>query len=427
MRCMGRHLRWKLGAALLLGLPACSDTTTPAESLSGAPVREWMELACHRARAENLTAPAASRTFAYTGLAAFEAMRVGDERPSFLRRLNELHFLPVWKDYRADPAAAVAAATARVAFQMWTSDESQAAIESLRDRQIAAREAAGVDVRVIRESIAYGEDIGDAIAVWADADGVAMVSDLRWAGPQRDAYWTPTPPEFAPALLPYWGTNRSYAVADGAACSAPPPPGYSDQADSEFYQQAREVYERSQTLSHEESAIALFWADPPGTTATLPGHWMEIASSELQRDDASLAHSAEVYAYLGIAMADGIITAWRSKYDTLVVRPISWIQRNVDPNWKALVRTPPFPGYTSGHAAVSGAAALVLEELMGDRHVVDGTHMPRGMAVRSFTSFRAMAKEAAVSRLYGGIHFRAGIENGLSQGACVADTLLGTR
>jgi hypothetical protein len=91
----------------------------------------------------------------------------------------------------------------------------------------------------------------------------------------------------------------------------------------------------------------------------------------------------------------------------------------IDARWTPLLTTPPFPEYTSGHSVQSGAAALVLTELFGDVAFTDRTHDFRGLPSRSFPSFTAAAEEAAVSRLYGGIHFRAAIERGLAQGICV--------
>ena len=90
-----------------------------------------------------------------------------------------------------------------------------------------------------------------------------------------------------------------------------------------------------------------------------------------------------------------------------------------EPAFETIVNTPPFPEYTSGHSVQSGSAAQVLTDLFGDLAFTDRTHQARGLPVRSFNSFFDAAEEAAISRLYGGIHFRSAIERGLDQGRCV--------
>jgi hypothetical protein len=132
--------------------------------------------------------------------------------------------------------------------------------------------------------------------------------------------------------------------------------------------------------------------------------------------DVSLAAAAGAYAKTGIAVADAFIACWNTKYLYNLLRPVTYIRNLVDPAWTPLLVTPPFPEYTSGRAVQSGAAAQVLTDLFGEVAFVDRTHESRGLPARSFRSFHEGADEAAVSRLYGGIHFRAAIERGLEQG-----------
>jgi hypothetical protein len=140
----------------------------------------------------------------------------------------------------------------------------------------------------------------------------------------------------------------------------------------------------------------------------------------LRREDGSLARAAEVYAKVGIAVCDAFIACWHQKYVSNLLRPVTYIGRLLDPTWLPLLDTPPFPEYTSGHSVQSGAAFQVLTDLFGERYpFVDHTHDERGLAPRSFGSFFEAAEEAAISRLYGGIHFRSAVENGVTQGRCI--------
>ena len=122
---------------------------------------------------------------------------------------------------------------------------------------------------------------------------------------------------------------------------------------------------------------------------------------------------------LGVTVADAFIGCWNAKFVYDLVRPITYIRKVIDPKWDALLITPPFPEYPSGHSTQSGAAATVLTAMFGENFAFsDATHARDGMAPRDFPSFWAAAEEAGISRLYGGIHFRAAIEHGLDQGRC---------
>ena len=199
------------------------------------------------------------------------------------------------------------------------------------------------------------------------------------------------------------------------------PPPYSTQQGSEFYVEAKEVFDVSRTLTPEQKEIALFWADEAGKTATPPGHSIAIATQILEADDASLAAAAETYAKVGIAISDAFVSCWKMKFQFNLLRPVTYNRLVFDPTWSSFIGTPPFPEYPSGHSAQSGAASEVMTALFGVVEFTDHTNDYRGMMPRSFDSFAAAADEAAISRLYGGIHYRSAIEDGLTMGACIGD------
>ncbi len=222
-------------------------------------------------------------------------------------------------------------------------------------------------------------------------------------------------------------------LADAYDCPIAPSPAYSEDPTSEFYAEAREVYDTVLNLDAEQELIATFWADDPGRTATPPGHWISILGQVLTVEDANLAIASESYVKVGIAVADAFITCWHTKYVYNLLRPITYIQAVIDPAWNTPevtdpVTTPPFPEYPSGHSVQSGAAAAVLNNLFGVNYAfTDNTHEALGFEARSFASFDEAADEAAISRLYGGIHYRVAIENGVVQGRCVGERVLGLR
>jgi membrane-associated phospholipid phosphatase len=245
---------------------------------------------------------------------------------------------------------------------------------------------------------------------------------LEYAAPDDPARWVPTSliaQQQAP-LLPDWGGNRTFAMPDGGTCDLPPPPAYSEDDGSAFFAEAREVHAASRRLTAGQRAAALFWADDPMLSPTPPGHWVAIALDALDRNGADAAFRADVLARLGVALADSFVACWRVKFAHDLLRPVTYIRRVIDPDWEPILLTPPFPEYPSGHSTQSAAAAEVLSAAFGDGiPFEDATHADDGLPPRRFASFRAAAAEAGLSRLYGGIHFRAAVDAGLAQGRCV--------
>lgn len=373
--------------------------------------------------------PVASRAFAYLGVTGYEATASGD--PSMTSLAGQLPGLtpPPRREDGApyDEAIVLHAALAEAAHHFFanTGPTGQRAMKALGEKQGAAL-AAATDKDTAARSAAYGQAIAAHIAAWAEADGGAQVKNLGFppAYPAADGPgdWVPTNSQSLQQtpLLPGWGENRPFAMPSNAACDLPFPPAYSEDAASTFYAQARETYDVARALTDEQKLIARFWSDDPMLSPTPPGHWIHIALSLIETNDLDQRRSVDLMARLGIAMADAFIACWRTKYDHDLLRPVTYINRVIDKDWKPLLITPPFPEYPSGHSSQSGAAAEVLTAIFGDMAFDDDTHADDGLPVRHFANFRAAAAEAAISRLYGGIHFRAAIDRGLDQGRCVA-------
>jgi hypothetical protein len=208
-------------------------------------------------------------------------------------------------------------------------------------------------------------------------------------------------------------------------------------AGSPFFRQVQEVFDVGRRLTDEQRRILAFWDDNPyvmhvqGHTmfatkkATPGGHWMGIAGMAARKAGADLMRSAEAYARTAIALADGFIICWDEKYRSNVVRPETVINAYLDERWQPALQTPPFPEYTSGHSVISTAAATVLTDQFGDGFAFDdSTEALYGLPVRSFTSFNEAAAEAAISRLYGGIHYRMAIDAGVAQGRKLGEQVI---
>jgi hypothetical protein len=149
---------------------------------------------------------------------------------------------------------------------------------------------------------------------------------------------------------------------------------------------------------------------------------MNIATQLLEQEQASLETAAHLYAQAGIAQADSIIGCWHSKYTINLIRPLTYINAVIDADWtSALMPTPPFPEYTSAHSVQSAAVGRALDDFYAGAAFTDHSHDARGFEPRSYSDHWEAFEETAISRLYGGIHFRSAIYEGLDQGMCIAD------
>ncbi|MFC3724297.1 vanadium-dependent haloperoxidase [Neoaquamicrobium sediminum] len=391
--------------------------------------RTWYRLTLELVRhTPTYSPPVASRSLAYLGVAAQEGLAGG--RPStrsFAGQLNGLEAFPPRSEGVYDKAVVLQSAltiSTRHFFSN-TGPTGQRAMDAIGKR-LDALVSEGADADVLARSLAYGRVIASHVIEWSADDGGAVVENMGFPhdyvltkGPQ---HWVPTSliaQQQAP-LLPNWGTNRTFAMPDGATCGVPPPPDYSEEQGSAFHNEAVEVYEAAKGLTPEQREIARFWSDDPMLSPTPPGHWISIALQLLEAEGADAERTVDVLARLGIVLADSFIGCWEAKYRYDLVRPVTYIRRHIDAKWQPDLITPPFPEYPSGHSTQSGAAAIVLENLFGATFAFeDETHVDDGLPPRHFESFREAAEEAAISRLYGGIHYRAAIERGLEQGYCI--------
>ena len=294
------------------------------------------------------------------------------------------------------------------------------------DAALSEQIAAGVPGDVVARSEAYGRAIAQHVWLWSQSDGGAVVDNMGFPRSYTlsadKGHWTPTSKivQQQAALLPNWGHNRPFAMPAGTTCGLPPPPAYSEDPASDYMKQAREVYDITTHLTDDQKTIARFWSDDPMLSPTPPGHWVALTLTLIAAEKLDAPHAADALARVGVAVADAFIGCWSVKFQYDTIRPVSVIKALIDPTWDPLLITPPFPEYPSGHSTQSGAAATVLASIFGDPYAFgDPTHEEDGIASRNFASFRAAAEEAALSRLYGGIHFRAAVEQGLLQGQCI--------
>jgi hypothetical protein len=150
---------------------------------------------------------------------------------------------------------------------------------------------------------------------------------------------------------------------------------------------------------------------------TPDAHWISIAKIALKKTKSDFETTVFTFTKTSIGIFESFISCWHEKYRTNVIRPETYINLYIDEDWKPQLQTPPFPEYTSGHSVVSSCSGVILTEIFGDNFsYTDDSEIPFGLPKRNFKSFKQAASEASMSRLFGGIHYRAAIENGVVQG-----------
>ena len=376
-------------------------------------------------RTGGISPPVQARIFAYMGLALYESVVGGMPRNrSIASSLRGVGPLPRNSGAKYWPLVA-SAAMAEVMRGLW-GDATNVAAQNVADIDSLEQQiASGLHLRgsLARRSIDYGRAVGAAIYQTSLDDGEDR-SYLRnfpaeYEPPECDGCWVPTAPGQI-AMQPFWKDEMTPFVLTPGDCGEDGPPAFSSAPGSDAYQEALEVYVTRNNLTPEQITIARFWADGPGSING-PGHSLSTATQLLQLVGANLADAAETYARVGLAVADGVYAVWWSKYTYNWIRPVTYINRYIDPAWTTLLPTPPFPEYTSAHSAQTSAAINTLIELWGDLAYVDHTHDNDSFAPRAFASLTDSMTETAISRLYAGIHYHSAIYDGIDQGRCVAD------
>jgi hypothetical protein len=385
----------------------------------------WYRLGFQLTEDEAITPPPAARIFGYTGVTLWEAVAPGIRGgKSLAGQLHGLERVPRPRGIVHWPAV-VNSALATIQRRFYTQQLSTKAIID-RENAFNAQFAEKVPPEILKRSILHGHQVANAIWDWSTTDGYELINDCAYTPPVGSGLWQPTPPGFDAAVQPCWGQLRLMLLSAPDACDPGLHPEYSEDPASEFYQQAFEVYDVGNHLTEEQRIIALFWADLAGESPTPAGHSLSIGAQAVEIVGGSLALAAEAFARVGISEMDSFISAWAAKYKYNLLRPITFIHAFFDPAWTSTLDTPPFPAYTSGHSNDVGGASTVMTVLFGDNFAfTDHTLDSKGFAPRSFNSFFEAADESAISRLYGGIHYRFDIENGVQQGACVGTLVNG--
>jgi len=374
------------------------------------------------------TPPVAARIYAYTSLAAHEAIRHLDpSEPSIVAKLKNFETMPEPeqnKKYNYTLAASKAFYTV-----MRNVTFSKDTVTKYEEETYAPFKDA-LSEEEYNNSIAFGEAVAAVIMKRVASDNYKETrAKEKYYGSKDDGKWTPTSPDYLDGVEPYWNTLKPLILDSTGQFDPGPPPVFSRDTGSEFYKMNKEVYEVGKNLTQDQKNAARFWDDNPfvtehsghlmfGTKKQTPGgHWMGIATIACRQTNADLVKTARTYALTGIGLHEGFISCFDAKYRYSFVRPITVINNTIDKNWDAFLQTPPFPEYTSAHSTITASAATILTKIYGDNFVFQDTSDYRYIGMqRHFNSFLNASDECSISRLYGGIHFHISVDRGAECG-----------
>lgn len=431
-----------LSISLILGygIIACTPTKKENEELnnylSSSQLHDWNEALEAAIVNDFFPPPVAGRIYTFPNIAAYEALVPNHE--------NYISFTTLYPDLTIPKAQNenINAALASSYSFYFVAKDLVYDNEPLEEKLVQFEEkldSLQVDMEELKASKAYGEQVAKAVQAWADKDGYKETRSYpKFQLKEGDGAWKPTPPDYMDAMEPYWNTLRPFTLDSASQFRAPDPPEFDmEDTNSEFYQNLMVAYRALLDNTEETKAIAKFWDCNPlvikhqghvtfaEKKLTPGGHWVNISRRIMKAKKTSLMETAYAYTMVTVGIHEAFISCWDTKYHTNYIRPVTVIQERIDKDWMPILYTPNFPEHTSGHSVVSRSAATILTHIFGDNYAfTDSTEVPYGMPPRSFESFLDASDEAAVSRVYGGIHYMPAVILGKEQGEKVGKHVL---
>lgn len=420
--------------SLFVSFISCDKNHVPnphnkASEYSAEVVVKWLSMQLNMLRvplAPGTGTQASERAQAYCGIALYEAIVPGmPGHKSLQGQLTNFPVMPDIEKYKKYHWAAVGnAVLAEMNRKLFptTSNQNKAGIDSL-EKALYMEFSTTADAEILMRSADYGKKVAAKVYEWAATDGSANVNP-PYTPSGAPGTWVSTPPNFPQPANPYASQRRLLVPGVAAGTVPEPPPAYSNKPGSDFYNMAKDVYDKSLTLTPEQIAMAIYHRDVPGYPGG--GQFVAVLSQVLSKAHPQLDVAAVAYAKCGIAQSDATIICFTYKYKFNLVRPITYIRNEMGyPEWSTLFNTPGHPEFPAAHAVISAAIAGVLTDVFGDHFQFTlSSYDYLGLPARQYSSFDKMSKEMADSRVYGGIHYQASCDKGRTMGYKVSKNVL---
>lgn len=377
--------------------------------------------------------PVASRVFCYPNLAAYEVIShkngfspINTLYPNTLQNIE-------YANTKIDYSIAALMAYTQIAKKLVFSEHLMDSLNIVLLEKLKS-----ADNKIVKNSLKYADKISAQISSFIEDDNYEKVkSDDFHTLSDTDSSWVLTPPTFEQPLEPNWKNLRPLVIGKVDTLSYIPKPNFSADTSSDFYKAAYDVYQFSKKSDAKPfHDIALHWDCNPNEyfnkghstyfihKLSPPAHWVNITKIICQKNNADFDSAVKAYALVTTAIFDGMVACWHIKFTEDLIRPVTYINRYIDPTWQPFIQTPPFPEFTSGHSTVSGAGSQVLASLFSPTPFDDDTEVEFGLPIRRYNNVVEAGQEASNSRFYGGIHYQFGVDNGLDQGRNIGKLVL---
>jgi hypothetical protein len=379
-----------------------------------------------------------SRNYAYANIAAYECVAGGNN--NYVSLSGQIKHLPAMPKPEAgkeiDFSLAALLSFVKVGNAVTFPEGSM--MEYYEELKTKAKDA-GMPSGILNNTLAFSDSIVATVLKWSKADNYARTrSAEKYMVKDEEGRWVPTPPMYGQAIEPHWKEIRTLVIDSCSEFMPPRPPKFDvKNKNSEYYKYLSEVKTMGDSLTEEQKHIADFWDDNPfklnvsghimfaTKKFSPPGHWMNIVGIAAKEAKADFNTTVAAYTETSIALFDAFISCWDEKFRSNYIRPETAINKYLDENWRPYIQTPPFPSYTSGHGTISAAAAEVMTSWFGNNlSFTDTSSLEFGIKSRQIVSFREAAKEAAMSRLYGGIHYHFDNDEGNKAGTKLGDMIV---
>lgn len=408
--------------------PIQEEISTPASNYSAALLNDYAGLQLELIKATpGYEAPVAARSMAYLALATYEAAVPGiPGKESLVGKLQGFDNIPVIeKDLEYNWPIAVNASQHTLMKLLYgtTSDVYKTKMDDLK-KEYEQTLKVGVGTDAVERSIRFGAEMANAVWNYAKADGGHLAYDNNY--PLSNSLfnsvssWKPTGDKTRP-LLPKWGDVRSMVSAN-SSFRAPAAEPFSFDESSTFFAEAYDTYQTTNSLSVGQKEIMDFWEMPAGSV-TQAGNQYALVAQLINKENYMLDQALELYLKTTFAMHDALINSWKSKYGNNLMRPVTYINQAIDPNWVPLQDAIATPDYTSEEASLVSAVATILSNEFGEDYTFEITNQ-HSSTKRAFKNFTDYIKEAKVAPIYAGIHYRMSAESGTSQGIQIANNIL---
>lgn len=424
----------------ILSMSACKQKDTSKEFFSNAILYNKTVKKLNDVVLQNNFPPMiASRNYAYANIAAYECVAAGDNHFNSLS--SQIKHLPAMPKPNAAKALNYNLASLLAFTKVGNAVTfPEGSLMSYYNDLLKMADSVGMSKDEIENSKQFADTIASTILKWSKGDNYAKTRsaekyNVRFDVPSR---WIPTPTQYASAVEPHWMEIRPMTMDSSSQFKPNRPPTFDiNNKNSGYYKYMIEVKNIGDSLTEEQKHIADFWDDNPFKMVVVghamyaqkkfspPGHWMNIVGIAAHKANANFSTTVAAYTQTSIALFDAFISCWDEKFKTNYVRPETIINKYVSDVWRPYIQTPPFPSFTSGHATISAAAAEVMTKWFGNNlSFTDTSLLEFGIKSREIKNFREAAKEAAMSRLYGGIHYRFDNDEGNKAGTRLGEFIV---